>query len=268
MKTAGKKQSEAAKGKSNEASTCTSQQTVEQRKNLAKSWPCLYCEGPKHAIADCRKFSSLKVTERSEHCKKKGLCFGCLNPGHMKKGCPNKDWSKCSKCPRQHPTALHDDERDKKTNFKETPVTVTSGMANKHGGPFMTIIPVQMKAKVGSQHVKTYAFIDNGCATVFASKELTNILNVRKTKVKLFVKTITGEDTVETQTVQDTLQVGDVDGNTFLDLPEVYVRDVIPISSDDIPTEQDLKKWSHLSQVKLPELQTDCQEDVVCIPRG
>ena len=184
----------------------------------------------------------------------------------MKKGCPNQEWAKCDKCTRKHPTALHDDERDKKKIDQETPVIITSGMAKKQGGPLMTIIPVQMKAMVGSQHVKTYAFIDNGCGTVFASQELVNVLNVRQTKVKLIVKTITAEEIVQTRTVQDTLHVGQIDGDTFTDLAEVYVKDTIPISENDIHKKEDLQKWDHLKSIKLPELKSDCQEDI-CIPR-
>ena len=234
------------------------------KENKAVRWPCLYCgEGTHHGISDCRKFVALTSQEKSDHCKKKGLCFGCLNPGHMKKGCPNPEWAKCVKCPRKHPTALHDNERDKK---EKTPETITSGMAKKDGGPLMTIIPVEIKAKVGSQHVKTYAFIDNGCGTVFASQELTDALNVRKTKVKIMVKTITSEEIVETQVVQDTLQVGEINGDIFIDLTEVYIKDSIPISEHDIPTQEDLKKWSHLKSIKLPELESDNNEDI-CIPR-
>ena len=68
---------------------------VNKKENKAAKQPCLYCgTSSHHAIADCRKFAGLSNTDKSDHCKQKGLCFGCLNQGHMKKYCPNPEWAK------------------------------------------------------------------------------------------------------------------------------------------------------------------------------
>jgi hypothetical protein len=85
-----------------EAMTQASSQSTCTKKNMAEQWPCLYCQGPRHSVADCRQFKMLEAEERSDYCKKKGLCFGCMNKGHMKKNCPNPEWAKCKKCQRGH----------------------------------------------------------------------------------------------------------------------------------------------------------------------
>ena len=141
----------------------------------ASSAPCLHCgEGTKHSITECRKFGSLNNQEKSQICKTKGLCFGCLNPGHMKRSCHQK--LKCSKCNKCHPTILHDpnwkkpgNNDQKATNETSTPQVLTGcvglkeqvcaqASTNKYNAPMMTIVPVIVKAKTSDKGIYTYAF--------------------------------------------------------------------------------------------------------------
>ena len=211
--------------------------------NKKRSQSCMYC-GPdtKHVVLDCRKFKALQPAEKSEVCKSKGLCYGCLKTGHTKRQCKSPE--KCSTCHRKHPTALHDPNRDqqqskresKHENNSEKTVPVTTGcVGTRNKGPFMAIVPVLVKATAGSQSVATYAFMDNGCGAVFAAEELCRKLHTRTRKVKLTLRTLNKEETINTNEVQDQLQVADIDGNKFLNLPSVYVKDVMPVAHQDIP---------------------------------
>ena len=240
--------------------------TASQRKNLAERWPCLYCEGPRHALADCRKFSSLKAAEKSEHCKRRGLCYGCLNPGHIKKSCPNPEWAKCKKCQRAHATALHDDERlprkqdENGVKNENMPTAVTTGYVNitkkSNTNPKMAIIPVLMKPNSSETCIATYAFLDHGCGAVFMKDCLQRALHMQTKNTKLLIKTMNLEEVVRTKMIQGNLQVGNIDGSSFLDLPTVYVKDELPVGRDDIPTQDDIAQWNHLTEanIEIPKL--------------
>ena len=228
---------------------------------------CVYC-GPdtKHVIKECRKFSTLSLEEKSNFCRTKGLCYGCLKAGHTRKQCKYPE--KCTKCSRRHPTSLHNPNLERKTSDKDTDghsaaVKVTTGCVNA-GCTRLTILPVTVST-AGGQCIKTYAFLDNGCGAVFASPELCAKLNVRMRNTKIRLKTLASEQMCDTMVVQDRLQVGDLHGDNFVDLPDVFVKDM-PVTNEDIPMQRDINKLRHLRNIELPDLKTD--EDRQCvIPR-
>jgi hypothetical protein len=90
-------------------------------------------------------------------------------------------------------------------------------------------------------------------------------LNTRTRNTKLMLKTLNSEEILETQVIQDPLQVGSIDGDTFLDLPEVYLKEDWPVSGQDIPTQTDIEKWDHLRSIKLPSLKEKAGS--ICIPK-
>ena len=46
------------------------------------------------------------LEDRRKFCMSKGLCFGCLEHGHLNKQCENR--KRCRACFKSHPTAFHD----------------------------------------------------------------------------------------------------------------------------------------------------------------
>ena len=68
---------------------------------------------------------------------------------------------------------------------------------------------------------------------------------------------------METNVVQDQLQIGDLSGSNFLKLPNVYLKDAMPVSDHDIPRQDDVNKWSHLQDIRLPDISMNTD----CIPR-
>ena len=66
---------------------------------------CIFCEGKKHNVKECRKLLEAELRERAEFIKMKGLCLRCLNPGHMSKDCNST--VNCDQCPYRHHPAAH-----------------------------------------------------------------------------------------------------------------------------------------------------------------
>ncbi|XP_038073422.1 uncharacterized protein LOC119741653 [Patiria miniata] len=239
------------------------------KENKAAKAPCLHCgDGTNHCVLDCRKFASLDAKAKSEFCHKRGMCFGCLNPGHMKKTCPNPDWAKCSLCSRRHVTCMHDPDRQPATpkNEQKEPETakVTTGCVSVEAkacgatntdktNPLMAIVPVTIKAKSSTECITTYAFIENGCGAVFSTKELNRQLKTKSRKTKLIIKTMNSEELINTEVILDELQLSSIDGDTFIDLPAVFMKDSMPVTMKEAPTQRDLNEWSHLKQIKLPD---------------
>ncbi len=69
--------------------------------------PCSCCQRD-HQIDSCPSFLAKPLSDRKLLAKEKGLCYGCLTPGHRTKDCKRRKI--CSKCSRKHPTSLHDDD--------------------------------------------------------------------------------------------------------------------------------------------------------------
>ena len=53
------------------------------------------------------------------------------------------------------------------------------------------------------------------------------------------------------------LTIYDLDENVFVDLSTISTGPSIPVSSKDIPTEDDMDKWPNLSGVHLPRVDAD-----------
>jgi hypothetical protein len=71
----------------------------------ANSKSCHFCKKENHSLHDCRAFSAKLMTDRQEFIKENGLCFACLEEGHMSRKCTAR--SSCKKCQRRHPLPVY-----------------------------------------------------------------------------------------------------------------------------------------------------------------
>ena len=60
-------------------------------------------------MTNCPTLIKLPFSDKSDVNKAKGLCFGCLKPGHLEKVCRNKATSE--HCCGQHQTVMHTPDR-------------------------------------------------------------------------------------------------------------------------------------------------------------
>jgi len=61
-----------------------------------------------------KEFLKKNIPSNKEFAVKTGLCFGCLEPGHLWKTCTKR--KTCEVCGRLHPTPFHGDSKMEKGN--------------------------------------------------------------------------------------------------------------------------------------------------------
>ena len=96
-----------------------------------------------------------------------------------------------------------------------------------------------------------------GC---FVEQRPQNALRARTQTTK---KTMNLQEVFDTQILTDKIQVGNIKGNSTRNLPQVFVKDRLPVSMEDVPTQPDIDKWNHL--IKLPSLTNNCIPRVTMI---
>ncbi|KAJ8397167.1 hypothetical protein AAFF_G00010210 [Aldrovandia affinis] len=53
------------------------------------------------------------------------------------------------------------------------------------------------------------------------------------------------------------MEISSLDGNQFIELSEVFSQKSIPVTKDNIPHQEDVNRWPHLKEVKLPSIQAE-----------
>ncbi len=243
----------------------------------SKVHKCPMCSG-NHILPRCNRFQKESVEGRIKFARKSGLCFNCLLQGHMVKSCPKSSFCKVTGCEVKHSTYLHSKPNvsvaDKSCgpdgsyvppNIKEyrnsdnheIPKNGTNAQIDVIGAGVSNIslplVPVKVKCAQTSKVVKTYAFLDSGSNTTFCTTELLNQLVVQGRETALSLTTLHQEDDlIKTSVIS--LEVFDLEENNMVELPTVFSTERLPISESSIPSKEDIKKWSHLEDVKLQSI--------------
>ena len=237
---------------------------------------CCFCN-LNHALEDCRSLRSRPYQERIQFIASKGLCFGCLSDKHIVKDCPQRKSCKFTNCPKKHPTVLHTQPRerlngetstDRADNASCSATQVHNGMVSTidnscsvtgAGRPRtgMAIVPVKVKRKGSDDAIVKYAFLDNGSSSTFCTESLMKQLGIEGLKTRISLTTLEKKGSlVDSFLVQD-LVISDLDENNFISLPVLYTRTEIPVTKDDIPTQEDADLWPHLNGVYLPNVSAE-----------
>ena len=223
---------------------------------------CLCCEGD-HSVEFCSDLKGKTHRDKLNFLKEKGLCFGCLCKGHLSKDC--KDRLSCNTCNRKHPTVLH-------INFEvkgETPrsveqtkhiPTVSSNVCRHNGAGnskcALSILPVQVKSVKGNKIIQTYAFLDPGSSTTFCTERLAQKLSLDGKPTTVLLRTLSYEKTIRS-IMMSGLEVSELKSSKFMPIAEVYTQRSMPVTRDNIPTQEDLAEWPYLSEIQLPQIDSE-----------
>lgn len=229
--------------------------------NHAFKRPCMFC-GKKHTMEVCEMLKLRPNKEKVEYMKDNGLCFGCLEKGHMSKACKKR--MTCQICRKIHPTILHIETKEKQSQepaqTERPDATMSSALVSLNAGSHtgagakecaLAIVPV--KVKLGNGTVTTYAFLDGGSTATFCSEALMHQLNAKGKRVGILLKTMGQERPVVSYKIPG-LQVAALKGKAFLKLPDVYTHETIPVTTANIPQEEDIKKWPYLQKLDLARI--------------
>lgn len=148
--------------------------------------PCVYCDREQHSLTACRRFKSKPLKDKIGFLRRSVFCI--LKHGHMSSSCKQK--LQCEKCSRPHPTLLHITNKDPKEETRDNceQLFVSSALVQTvesfgvtgagKDDCALSVIPVCIKVQKGTKTVTTYAFLDPGSSTTFATESLINQLNM------------------------------------------------------------------------------------------
>ncbi|XP_061759356.1 uncharacterized protein arhgef25a isoform X5 [Nerophis ophidion] len=234
---------------------------------------CEFCERSNHNILTCQKFMKKENAAKVQFVKDKGLCFSCLNFGHISKKCEKK--SICNKCKGKHPTCLHE-ERDKESRknkdiereskgtnesketkqtnepSQETPNEAISNRVIKSDKTDLTstIVPVWLSTTSNPEkEILVYALLDSQSDTTFVLQEKADVLDTDKKNVQLKLSTLSSKDTVIPSQKLTGLQVRGFYSSKRIHLPVTYTREFIPVNLSHIPTPNAARAWPHLEHL-------------------
>ena len=248
--------------------------------------PCLHCAG-QHSLQVCRKFCKILHKDKVSLLMKYRLCFGCLGSGHRKSECSQS--ATCDKCKGSHPTPLH---RDQPTNSSssagqssrssdQTSATTggPSGLSSSSGGvgpsappatisaisttqPVavkMPIIAVKVKLNNSDIAIPTYAFLDSGSSDTLVTEQLISRLGASGKRTAITITTVNCSSVVTPCTAVTGLEVCGFHEDVFVPLPTVYTQHALPVSKEQIPTQDDIACWSYLSGIVIPSLEAEAE---------
>ncbi|XP_030214395.1 uncharacterized protein LOC115545409 isoform X1 [Gadus morhua] len=217
---------------------------------------CLFCNDG-HILDKCTTFKKKPNKDKITFLQSKGVCFGCLVQGHLSRNCQER--LTCRTCSKNHPTVLHIEPKPQNTPADHETQTVSNalvsldsegdtGVGSKECS--LSVLPVKVRLNKSTKVIETYAFSDPGSSATFCTESLMTQLNAPGQKMDILLKTMGQEKYVSSHKISG-LEVAALNDNKFLRLPDVYTQKSIPVTKDNIPKEEDLKKWPYLQEVEL-----------------
>lgn len=89
--------------------------------------------------------------------------------------------------------------------------------------------------------VQMYAFLDNGSNASFCSDKLAKELNLNGKRTMLSLTTIEEDSKTDCQIVS--LEVLDLDEENIFEVPVVFTRPSLPITTESVANQQDVERW-------------------------
>ena len=230
-----------------------------------------------HWLSQCDEFKKLSLYNRYQFVRSTHLCINCLVPGHFVQDCPKRSFCRVEGCAKKHSTFLHEKQSlpkpsstDKEnrpsdqgpgtspstTQAKNGYVKSESFQVSSDSVVGMSIVPVKVNVKGQDKKVLTYAFLDSGSNTSFCTEDLLKKLNAKGERATLSLTTMgKSNETIECSLVN--LEVSDIGNQNLIELPMVYSRPSLPVSTVAIGTQEDVNRWPHLKGIDVPRIEAE-----------
>ena len=208
--------------------------------------------------------------ERLKFTRARRLCDNCLMVGHRAAQCSKPATCSVAGCGKKHTKFLHQinstsgsgaDALSQHTNQQQQPNPegeITGAHCGLAGAGSkarvaLPVVPVRVRAKGSTQFVDTCALLDSGSTNTFCSEELCKLLGVEGRSETFSLTTLDKANSVE-ETKVVSLKISSLDSKVTINLPRVYTRKILPISSQNVATGDDVKAWPHLHDIELPNI--------------
>ena len=229
------------------------------------------CSKP-HDLNECDEFMKRPLDDRKDFVREKGLCFGCLRPGHISSKCYER--LTCKRCEKKHPSVLHDPNwkpkskgerhRNKREPDKEGIDKTDNNRRDRVNNAFtecsiteagdvpvnMGIVPIWIYHKSNpDKKIEVYALLDNGSGGTFIKETTLRRLEIDGDDATLVLTTMHGTQEIVTKAVSGLVAVNYQQSNIRLELPRSYVRQQIPADREEIPNPEVTSQFPHLQKV-------------------
>ena len=235
---------------------------------------CLFCNG-NHNLERCFKFRDKSFEERTKFVMDKRLCVNCLRMNHFVRRCRQFRACLFSGCGKRHHSLLHppDDRVIEEITQPvgrtsvDTPEAISAVNVDRvivegrcaaigTGKPRVSlrVVPVRVSGTNGGPEIETYAFLDDGSDITLCSNSLAETLGLSGKPMMFSLTTVNDEDRSR-RGFEVELNVKALTSDDSIHLDKVWTVDRIPVSRENIPTDEDVQRWSHLHGIEFPKLE-------------
>ncbi|KRZ48067.1 hypothetical protein T02_3489 [Trichinella nativa] len=152
---------------------------------------CPFCEG-KHKGAVCEKFTRADLPRRMAMARSKGVCFKCLEAGHLAKNCRENRTCAVDGCEQTHHELLHSSTPRESANRTE-PSSVQRGVLAKGNGKGALLQIVRARAYgPDGNHAVVNCLLDTGAQVSFIRKDIAEALGLTGFYEKVRLETVGG----------------------------------------------------------------------------
>ena len=211
---------------------------------------CSFCK-ERHFIDICEQFRAKPFEFRQRFVRENGLCFSCLNRGHLSRDCKSRVF--CEVCQNRHSTVMHRDGSD--LERPAAAISATNCASNNRVGS--TIRKSSMILPVYVSHISNpdkrsvvYAMIDTQSDTSFITDSTARELGLVGKEVRLSLSTLTASDKIVKCTRYAGLSIRGFNKQEEISLPPVFSRKSIPVNRDHIPCPEMTDGWPYLRPLK------------------
>ena len=233
-----------------------------------------YChihKAKSHSTHECKKFSSMKYSDRKKIVVDNKLCFACLG-SHRIADCNSN--VKCERCNEKHLTLMHRDPRDQtssnnsiqNSNFlNKSMCTYVCGNENKSKSCSKTVLIDVTSTDVPGRTLRCYAIVDEQSNCCLVDSKIPEYFNKTYPTEEFSLTTASGCSPNTTGMVVTGLQVKGVNQNKVINIPAVYSDQNIPDTREEVATPDVVSSFKHTQKYSNNFLPIDFKAEVLLL---